>query len=119
MNIIWRRTLKAYLYIWGIIIVASFFINLLYYYDIIDNTVVKLMKLVIVNVASFIGGYYQGKGSPNKGYLYGLRLSLFVILTFILFGIIFNNIKLTRIIFYLIITCCITFGAMLGINKKD
>ena len=60
----------------------------------------------------------MGKNSPNKGYLYGLRLSLIIIILLLILGIIFNNLNLSRIIYYLIITFTITFGAMLGINKK-
>ncbi len=60
----------------------------------------------------------MGKNSPSKGYIYGLRLSLIIILIIIVMGIIFKNIDISRIIFYLIIIFCITFGSMLGINKK-
>ncbi len=60
----------------------------------------------------------MGRISPNKGYYYGIRLSLLVIIILIIFGIIFNNINLIRIIYYLIITSTITFGSILGINQK-
>ena len=60
----------------------------------------------------------MGKHSPNKGYIYGLRLSIIMVIFFIIFGIIFNNFQLTRLIYYFIITISITFGAMLGIQKK-
>ncbi len=60
----------------------------------------------------------MGRNSPNKGYFYGIRLSLITVIILIIFGIIFNNIKISRIIYYLIVTFCITFGSIIGINKK-
>ena len=61
----------------------------------------------------------MGKSCPNKGYFYGLRLSLIMIILLITFSIIFNNINFIQIIYYFIAIFCITFGAMIGINKKN
>ena len=118
MNIIWKKTLKALLIILISIIITSLLINLFYYFDIINNNLVKYLKMILSMLSFFLGGIYMGKNSPNKGYLYGLRLSLIIIILLLILGIIFNNLNLSRIIYYLIITFTITFGAMLGINKK-
>ena len=70
-------------------------------------------------ISFFIGGFYLGMNSPNKGYLYGLKLSLIVIIILIIFGIIFNSLETSKIVYYLVITFTITFASMLGINKKS
>ena len=65
----------------------------------------------------FIGGIYIGKKTNNKGYIAGLKLSLIMIILFLILSLIFNNLKVTRIIYFIITTICITFGSMIGINK--
>ena len=61
----------------------------------------------------------MGKHSPNKGYIYGLRLSLLTIILLVTAGFVLNKINLSTIIYYIIVTFCITFGSMIGINKKN
>ena len=118
MKLNWMATWKALILLIILLLISTLILNLGYYFDIINNNTIKYIKLIF-SIASFlITGLYMGKNSPNKGYLYGLRLSLLVILLFLLFGIIFNNLQFSRIIYYLVITFCITFGAMIGINKK-
>ena len=78
----------------------------------------KYFEIIAVLFSSFVGGFTIGGNVSSKGYLYGLRLSAIIILLFIIFGIIFNSICFANIIYYLIITICITFGSMLGIMKK-
>ena len=119
MKLLWKETLKSLLIIFILIIISSLIINVLYYNDIISNTLLKFIKIIFIVLSMFIGGIIMGKNSPNKGYLYGFRLSILVIILFLLFGIIFDNIKGSRIIFYLITIFTITFGSMLGINKKN
>lgn len=118
MKLIYLKILKSIIIIFICLLISSLIINLLYYFDVLNYNIVKYFKLSFTVLSFFVGGIYMGKNSPNKGYLYGLKLSLFVILLFIIFGIIFNNFDITRIIFYIITTICITFGSMLGINNK-
>lgn len=118
MNITWKKTGIALLIIFLLIIIFSFFINTLYYFDILSNNIVRYLKMIYLISSFFIGGIYMGLNSPNKGYLYGLRLSLIYIIISIILSIIFNKITLSKIIYYIILTSCITFGSMIGINKK-
>lgn len=118
MKIDYKKYLNALLIIFIMVITLSLIVNTLYYFDIINNNLVKYFKMIIALFSFFVGGIYLGLHSPNKGYLYGLKLSLFVILLLMLSGVIFNELKFNRIIYYLITTICITFGAMVGINKK-
>ena len=119
MKLVWHETIKSLIIILCLIIISTLIINSLYYFDIINNNVTKYLKMILLIISFLIGGLYMGKHSPNKGYFYGLRLSFIVIITFITCGIIFNNLSITRIIYYLITTFGITFGAMIGINKKN
>lgn len=118
MNFDYKKYLNALLMIFVLITILSLLINTLYYFDIINNNLVKYFKMIIAISSFFIGGINLGLHCPNKGYLYGLKLSLFMILILILSSIIFNELKFNKVIYYLITTICITFGAMIGINKK-
>ena len=97
--------------------ISSLFINTLYYFDIINNNLINYIKLFISIIIFFIGGLYIGFHSNSKGYINGLKLSILVVIITLILNIIFGNFKLTKIIYYLITTICITFGSMIGINK--
>lgn len=118
MNITWKKTGIALLIIILLIIFFSFLINTLYYCDVLSNNTVRYFKMIYLILSFFIGGIYMGLNSPNKGYLYGLRLSLIYIVISLFLSIIFNKISFSKIIYYIILTSCITFGSMIGINKK-
>ena len=119
MKLVWQKTVYALIILFSLILISTLLINLLYYFDVISHNLVKYLKMILLILSFLITGVYMGKNSPNKGYLYGMRLSLIVIIIFIIFGIIFNNLSFKRIIYYLITTICITFGSMIGINKKE
>lgn len=119
MKLSWNKTLKSLIIIFSIIIISSLIINIFYYFDILNGKVIKYFKIIFLIISFLTGGIYMGKNSPNKGYLYGLRLSFITIIIFIILGIIFNNINFSRIIYYLITVICITFGSMIGINQKN
>lgn len=118
MNIVLRKISKSLIVILCLIFIFSLIGNIFYYFDIFSNTTMKYFEMTMVMLSSFIGGFILGRNVPNKGYLYGIKLSLIVITIFIIFEIIFQNIKLSNIIYYLIITICITFGSMLGIMRN-
>lgn len=111
--------IKALGLLFGLLLLSSLIINLLYYFDIISNNTVKYIKMILSVISFFIGGIYLGKKSTNKGYINGLKLSGITITIFLILSIIFNNLTLSRILFYLITIISITFGSMIGINKKE
>ena len=117
MNLIFKYFLKAAAIIIGLLFLFSIIINLLYYFDIINNNISKYIKMLLSIISFFIGGLYIGKKSTSKGYMNGLKLSFVMIILFITIGIILNNISFSRIIYYIIVTICITFGSMIGISK--
>ncbi len=111
--------LKSVLLILGLLLISSLIINILYYFDVINNNFIKYLKMILSIISFFIGGIYIGKKSLSKGYINGLKLSLIIVIISLLFSIIFNNLKVSRIIYYILTTISITFGSMIGINKKE
>ncbi len=97
--------------------ISSIFINILYYFDIINNNLINYLEIFLSIFVFFFGGIYIGRKSDHKGYINGLKLSLIIIIMTMLLNIIFDNFKLLKIVYYLIITISITFGSMIGISK--
>lgn len=114
-----NNLLRTSILILGLLLISSLIINTLYYFDIINNNLIKYLKMFISIIIFFIGGLYIGKKSDNKGYINGLKLSIIIVLVMFLLSIILSNFKISRIVYFLITTTCITFGSMIGINKKE
>ena len=119
MSKILKTFLKSILLIIIGLFISSIIINILYYFDIVGNNVVKYLKMFLSITIFFISGFYIGRNSVSKGYINGIKLSIIMVILFIILGFIFNNIKVLRIVYYLIMTTCITFGAMIGISKNE
>lgn len=103
----------------GGIIVFSFLISLLKYFEIISNNLFKWLKLIIPIISFLGGGFYIGKYSANKGYLEGIKLGTIFAFLMLVFGILgFSNFKWTLILYYFILILSSMLGAMLGINRK-
>ena len=101
------------------IISFTFFITLLSYFNIINDKICSIFKILIPVISLFIGGFYMGKKSRNKGYLEGLKFGLIFCLLLIIFNLIVFGFtfEIKYILFYIIIIISSTFGRMIGINK--
>lgn len=107
------------LYTFLIIIISLLLINTLYYFNIINNSVYKVLKIIPIIISIFINAYILGKNAEQKGYLEGLKLSIIIILVFFILTLITKQpIKLKVILYYLIISITSILGSMIGINKK-
>lgn len=93
-------------------------LNTMYYYDIVNNNIVKFLKIFVVVISSFISGIIRGYNSINKGYINGIKLSIIVIITLLIISLILGEFNIKDIIYYIIIALSITFGSMIGINKR-
>ena len=119
MSLSIKNIIKSTILIIISLFISSIILGLLYYFDLISNNAIKYIKMFLSIMIFFINGVYIGRKTNTKGYLSGLKLSLVIIILFIILGIIFNNINLSKIIYYIITTTCITFGSMIGINKNN
>lgn len=119
MNYI-KNFIKPLLFIFGTIIISLLILTPLNYFDLLNNNITTIFKIIIPIIAFFIGGLMLGKHSKKKGWLEGLKLSVIVIIIFILINYIgFNeSFKLKSLIFYIILCVTSIFGSVIGINKK-
>lgn len=113
----------AYLYTIGSLIIITFVTTIFNYFNIISDNIISIFKILIPIISLFIGGFYIGKKSNNKGYLEGLKFGLI----FSMFLLVFNflalsiSFKFKYLLFYLIIIISSILGSMIGINinKKN
>ena len=114
-----------YLKTFGIILIIMLLIILtsstLSYFDIINNKINNIFKLVSILLSSLIGGIYIGNKSIEKGYLEGIKIGaplslIMIIISIFLFK---NNINIWKIIYYISIFIITTIGSIIGINKKE
>lgn len=114
--------IKIYLksLLWFIIplLILLLILNTFYYFDLISNNIIKYLKIIIILIPSFLTGLTRGYHSLNKGYINGLKLSGIIITFLLIISLILKEFNFTDIIYYIIITLTITFGSMVGINKK-
>lgn len=118
MNVL--KYLKALLYMLISIIIFSFLISTLNYFDIIGKGIINVFQIIAIIVSMFIGGFYVGKNSSNKGYLQGLKiggiaLAILFLLNYLGFG---NGLSLEILLFYLIVMVSVVTGSVVGINKN-
>ena len=102
------------------IIFLGFLINILYYFNIINNNIYNIMKMTIVLMVLFINAFLLGKKSLKYGIVEGLKLGALFLLVMLILKIILNSpIDIRTFIYSIIILLTTSIGAILGINKKE
>lgn len=101
-----------------LIIIVSL-LTLLYYFNITSLKTHNSLKIISLLTIIFINTYQLGFNGTNKGYLIGLKFSLYIILLFIPISLLINKtFKLKYLVYYLIISLTSILGSMIGISKK-
>lgn len=120
MNYI-KKLSFSILWIISFFLSLTFIISLFNYFNIINDKIVEIFKILIPITSIFIGGLKIGKKSKNKGWLEGLKLGIIFVTFIVIFNFLALNIEfeLKNVIFYIIlITSCI-LGSMIGIVNKS
>lgn len=95
-------------------------VTVLYYFDFINGTVYKVLKIIIVLLNIFISSFILGKKASNKGFLEGIKLALIVIPIFIVLALLTKEaLKIRVILYYFILLATSTFGGMVGISRNN
>lgn len=115
-----KNSLKPLLYIVSGILILTFIVTLLNYFNIINYQTITVIKIIIPIISLFIGGFLIGKRSHNKGWLAGLKLALIFVIILCLFNYfgLGHKVKIANLIYYLILTISTMFGSMIGINTQ-
>ena len=115
--------IKKYLKYLGIllvsIIIPIFILTIFNYFDIFNNNIIDIFKLIITLISLFINSYFLGKNSKSKGYIEGLKFGTIFILLILLFNLILiREFTIKIIIYYILILITSMVGSTIGINKK-
>ena len=103
-----------------LIIILAFFINVLNYFDLLNNNLYKFILVITTIFSISIGSYILGTKTDNKGYLNGLIYGVITVLLFIIISFILgNNLSLSSSVYYLIIVIISSIGGSVGINRKN
>ncbi len=95
------------------------FISTLYYFNLVNENIYKVFKIIILIVNIFISGFILGRKASSKGYFEGIKLGLLIIVLFLIMSLLgMGSLKLSIIVYYLIILISSILGSMLGILKK-
>lgn len=107
-------------YVFIILCSSIFLLTILHYFGIMNGKIFSFFKIICLLSSLFIGGFINGKRSLENGWLEGLKLSLILLILWILIGLCFQiaTFSWKHILFYIIIVAITTFGSMIGINKK-
>ncbi len=102
------------------LIILILFTTILNYFNIIGSSLCNTLKLLTPIISLFIGGFYIGRNSNQKGWLEGLKLSIIFLIILILFQYLAfdNKFEVKNILYYIIISISCVFGSIIGINKK-
>ncbi len=115
-----KNYFKAIAYTFLYLIVLILLLTMLHYFNIINDSLLDIGKLIAVFISLFIGGFKVSKQELKKGWLAGLKLSLMIIIIFFLLSLCFSfKIGLRTLIYYLIIITSAMMGSIIKINKKD
>ena len=115
-----QKYLKITGYVLSVILILTLFLTFFHYFNIINEKIVEITKLIIPLIALFIGGYKVGKRSYKKGWLEGIKLGLFIVMIFIIFSLILRlGIDVRNILYYFILLVASMLGGMIGISRSE
>ena len=110
----------SFIYIISTLLILTLITTIFSYFNIFNDKVTSIIKIIIPIISMFIGGFYIGNKSNKKGFLEGLKLGLIFSLFLMIFNYLalFNSLKLKHLLFYIILIISSIFGSMIGINRK-
>ena len=118
------KYLKNILTCFGIVIasimVLSFIMTIFSFFNILNDSVTSIFKILIPIISLLMSGIVMGRNSTKKGWLEGLKLGLLVSLLIMLFNMLGlrNSFKISNLLFYTILTFSSIVGSMIGISAK-
>lgn len=115
-----QKYLKSLLAILIPFLVCTLLLTLFSYFNILSNTIVNYVKMIIPILSLIIGGIYIGRRSKEKGWFEGIKIGLiFLVLLFIFSYLAFGEgMHLKTWIYYIVLLISAMLGSMIGINKK-
>ena len=110
----------SFIYIISTLLILTLITTIFSYFNIFNDKVTSMVKIIIPIISMFIGGFFIGKNSNKKGFLEGLKLGVIFSIIIIIFNYLaFDySFKIKYLLFYSILIISSIFGSMIGINRK-
>lgn len=101
------------------IIILNLILTTLYYFDIINNNIYNIMKMIIVLLSLFFNAFFLSQNSPKYGIVEGLKLGTIFLLIMIIIKIITNSsFDIKTFIYSLIILLTTSVSSIIGTKKR-
>ena len=115
-----KKLSNSAIYVGSIMIIVSFIVTILNYFNIISDKTNNLFLTLISAIAMIIGGYKMGTNTKSKGWIEGLKFSLIVTILFILMSLIIfkYQYKINNFIYYIILSISAILGSIIGKNRS-
>mgnify|MGYP004531731137 FL=1 len=102
------------------ILILSFLLSFLYYFNVISSSIYNIFKMIIIVLPLFINSLLLGKESSKYGLMEGIKLgALFLVFILVLQAITKTSINIKSFIYYVIILLTTGLGAVIGINNQE
>lgn len=110
----------SFIYILTSLLLLTFITTLFSYFNILNDKITSIIKILIPIICMLLGGFYIGRKSSKKGFLEGLKLGIIFSIALIIFNYLAlnNSFKIKYLLFYIILITSSVLGSMIGINKK-
>ena len=111
-----KQILKNFIYTLSSIIISIFILNIFYYFNILNDTFMNILMIIISLFCFLFSGKNFSKFDKSRGFLSGLKIGLIYVILFLTITFIFwnNNFKITNLIYYVFIILFSMFGGMLN-----
>lgn len=113
-----KKILNSLMWFFIILLCGTLIITILNYFNIMNNKIIFVVKLILPMIAMFISSYRLGKVSDKKGYLEGLKFGGIIIFVFMILVILLDKLEIKSIIYYGILLLTSIMSSMIGINRK-
>lgn len=102
----------------GFILVFTFLISTLHYFDLLKMGTVSILKLLTLLISFFAGGFILSISATKKGWLEGLKFAIMMGIFLFLFQLlgVEKSFQMKDIVFYVLIFIASMFGGMVGIH---
>ena len=101
-----------------IILVFTFFLSIFYYFGVLSYKTISIIKMIILLLSFFGGGFFMSVSATKKGWLEGFKFAIMVSIFLLLFQLlgIDKSFHIKDMIFYIILFITSIFGGMVGIH---
>ena len=102
----------------SIILVFTFFLSIFYYFGVLSYKTISIIKMIILLLSFFGGGFFMSVSATKKGWLEGFKFAIMVSIFLLLFQLlgIDKSFHIKDMIFYIILFITSIFVGVVGIH---